>query len=134
MIKSSERSIILVVIGVLLVASTFIGVSLNGGEKGWIYVNAPLRDFLSGHQPKVPLLWHVIYIILIGWNIILFLLPVLIVTRFGKWSVIIIPPIYLLLTITYFPLVAPLCIPFFLLWIVALVVFHRWVNVKNANC
>ena len=114
--------IIFVILTVLLVASTFIGVPLNGGEKGWIYANYAFRLFLYGQlvDSDRSVFMNTISILLIGWNILLMALPVFIFTKFRRLSIIYLPLGFLILTLAYFFLLGILCLPFFILWILAM--------------
>ena len=118
--KDLKRSIVVLILSLLLIGSTFLGVSLNGGDKGWIYVNGPFRDFLNGITVKLSPTWQVIRVMLIGWSLVLLLMPILVLTKLQRLGLRYVPPIYLLLTIAYFPLSTPLCIPFSIVWIVAI--------------
>lgn len=122
MIKSLEKSVKHLIVSILLIASTFVGVSLNGGEKGWIFVNGPFRDFLSGnHNGLENHLREILYVLLIIFSVLLFVMPFFLWTRYRKQIIAFIPPLYLLLTIAYFPLVTLLCIPFLIVWVCLLV-------------
>lgn len=44
------HKIVFLTLTLLLIASTFIGISLNGGDKGWLYINYLFRDFVNGHS------------------------------------------------------------------------------------
>ncbi|RZK74999.1 MAG: hypothetical protein EOO85_14440 [Pedobacter sp.] len=122
---NSKISFTLVIFSILLIASTWIGIPLNGGDKGWIYVNGPFRDFVYGIHYNLTPIWEILRIVLIGWNVVLFITPLLILTKYKRIVMHAVPAIYLLLSVVYSALIAPLCIPFLAIWIGALVYLKK---------
>ncbi len=117
--KSIDDKITLLILTFLLIACTFIGVSLNGGDKGNLYLNGFFRDFIA-------LRWDVFrdsfYILVLISTICLYLIPLFFLSKHRKKIFIIVPLIYLLLTLISFPLFIILLIPFILVWIILILV------------
>lgn len=102
----------------ILISTTYIGISINGGDKGWIYVNGLLRDFCSNRWSSLILRNHfygtAINLISLFTNITIYLCPILVFTKHNKIAVLYIPIIYLIITLVYFPLMIILLIPYIL--------------------
>ena len=122
---NSKTSFTLIILSILLIGSTWIGLPLNGGDKGWIYVNGPFRDFLHGIHYNLPPIWEILRVALIGWSVVLFITPLLMLTNYKRIVMYAVPAIYLLLSVAYSPLTAPLCIPFLGIWIGALFYLYK---------
>lgn len=108
---------------IFLIASTYIGIPLNGGEKGWIYVNGLLRDFFTmqfeifQNTSSYWAIFNTSIILII--NIALYFCPCMIFTvKFNRTGTIYIPAAYLVLNLIYFPLLIFLFIPYVLIWLV----------------
>lgn len=103
----------------ILICTTYIGISINGGDKGWIYVNGVLRDFCSNGWSSLILRNHfygtAINLLSLFINIIIYFCAILVFTRHNKIAVLHIPVIYLIITLVYFPLMVILLIPYILL-------------------
>lgn len=103
----------------IIISTTYIGIPINGGDKGWIYVNGVLRDFFTSHWGNLIFRNHffesAINIISLFINITIYLCPILVFTKQNKIAVIYIPVIYLIVTLIYFPLMIILLIPYILL-------------------
>ena len=120
MLKNNEITILLLT--VLLIASTFIGVPLNGGDKGWIYLNGPFIDFVAGRWLST---YSLLSILIIMWTIVLYLVPFFMDSTYRDKIVIIVPAVYLILTvISFLPLII-LCIPFIVCWVILMRVVLR---------
>ena len=122
---NSKTSFTLVIFSILLIGSTCIGVPINGGDKGWIYVNGPFRDFLHAIHSSLAPMWEILRVALIGWSVVLFITPLLVLTKYKRIVMYAVPAIYLLLSVAYSALIAPLCIPFLLIWIGALLYLYK---------
>lgn len=108
---------------IALITSTYTGISLNGGEKGWIYINGLLRDFFTVQFEifqNTSSYWAIINTsILLLINILLYFCPVLAFTdKFNRTGTIYIPAAYLVLNLISFPLLIFLFIPYVLIWLV----------------
>jgi len=119
---SYNRSIQIILL-IFLIATTYIGIPVNGGEKGWIYVNGLLRDFYNGHFnvfDKRNLFWYQLVIIAnLLTNILLYICPFLVLTdKYNKTGVIYIPIAFLILSIFCLSIFIFLCIPYILIWLV----------------
>jgi len=110
----------------LLIPTTYIGIPLNGGDKGWIYVNSVLRDYFANRTSFLISSVHFSvfdFFVFIS-NILLYMAPILVFTRLNKIGAVYIPTAFLILTLIYFPLMVILFIPYILIW-VALLVYSR---------
>ncbi len=88
-INGSEITIFTIIL--LLITSTFVGIPLNGGEKGWVFLNGIFRDVLSGY--KIPKDFLSVSTLLA--TIALYLLPLFVISKYRKTLFIYIPLIYL---------------------------------------
>ncbi|RDC54895.1 hypothetical protein DU508_18940 [Pedobacter chinensis] len=119
----------------LLIPTTYIGIPLNGGRKGWIYVNSLLRDFYSDwssffvNENSILFISINFFILLI--NILLYSSPILVFTKYNKMGSMYIPTIYLILTIAYFPLMVILLIPYIFIW-ATLFIYSKYALEKQA--
>ncbi|WP_158526275.1 hypothetical protein [Pedobacter paludis] len=115
--KSTEQKLTSILIILFLIASTFIGVPLNGGDKGWIYGYSMFLSTLYSLTDTANLFAFIVspfgILTLLG-GIGVCLLPLIIFTKYEKWFVLFIPLVYIL---TNF-LVIPLLIPFIVFWII----------------
>lgn len=127
------RSIQIIIL-LFLIASTYIGIPLNGEEKGWIHVNGVLRDFCNGHFnifDKRNITWYQLILIAnLLTNMLLYICPFLVLTdKYSKAGAIYIPAIYLILSIFSLVIFIFLCIPYILIWLV-LVLYSRYAERK----
>ncbi len=99
----------------LLIASTFIGVPLNGGDKGWLCINGSFRDFVSGNSMQN---YSFLQVLILIWTFVLYLMPIFLGSTYRNTIIIFVPAIYLVLTLLSFPLLIFLCIPFIVCWII----------------
>lgn len=124
---NKSNQITTVVLLVLMIASTFIGIPLNGGDKGWVHIyDAELGLFtwtLLGPQKHVWL--NVILVFQLITHIALFALPFL--TRHKRFFTLLvgIPLLYLLLQAVTFYVFLILLIPFIILWALALTAWAK---------
>ncbi|MGN7988132.1 hypothetical protein ACTJKC_12375 [Pedobacter sp. 22226] len=110
----------------LLILTTYIGIPLNGGDKGWIYVNGIFRDYLANRTYFLMSSVHFSvfdFFVFIS-NIFLYLAPVLVFTRLNKIGAIYIPSTFLIFSLIYFPLMVILLVPYLVIWI-ALLMYSR---------
>lgn len=118
----------------LLIATTYIGIPINGGEKGWIYVNGLLQYFYAKqfrifhNMPSILYSFFTFSVLLI--NVLLYITPIFIFTKYNKIGSIYIPTIFLLLTLAYFPLMIILLIPYILIWL-ALFIYSKYTVDKS---
>lgn len=120
--KFTKHQIIVLLLVLLLMGSTFIGIPLNGGDKGWLYINGIFRDFVAGNPIQNYSFLHVLVLLS---TIVLYLMPLFIVSAYRNKIIIVVPAMYLVLTILTFPLFIFLCIPFILCWILLISVATR---------
>ena len=122
-VKSSDAIATILFFSLLLIASTFIGIPLNGGDKGWLYINGFFREFIAGD-------WNVfdepLYILVLISTVVLYLTPFFFLSKYRKKIFMIIPGIYLLLTLISFPLFIFLLIPFILVWVILLTAVKKY--------
>ncbi|QNN41096.1 hypothetical protein [Pedobacter roseus] len=124
--KFNYKRTIQFLLTLLLIPTTYIGIPLNGGDKGWIYVNSVLRDYFANRTSFLISSVHFSvfdFFVFIS-NILLYIAPVLVFTRLNKIGAVYIPTAFLILTLIYFPLMVILLIPYILIW-VALLVYSR---------
>ncbi|MDN3585193.1 hypothetical protein QWY86_00835 [Pedobacter aquatilis] len=119
---SYYRSIQIILL-IFLIASTYIGIPLNGGEKGWVYVNGLLRDFYKEQFAifhEINSSWvSFITIATLVTNIMLYICPFLVLTdKYNKLGVIYIPITFLILSVFCLSIFIFLCIPYILIWLV----------------
>lgn len=110
------KKIQLSILSLVLAATTFIGVPLNGGYKGWIYVNDAFRLFITGNFQGENLYALSLHILLVIFTMALYLMPILVFVFNNHKLITYMPLAYLLLTLLYFPYLIILCIPFLILW------------------
>jgi hypothetical protein len=124
--KFNYKRTVQFVLALLLIPTTYIGIPLNGGDKGWIYVNSVLRDYFANRTSILmsPVHFSVFDFFVFISNILLYITPILVFTRLNKVGAIYIPTLFLILTLIYFPLMVILLIPYILIWI-ALLVYSR---------
>lgn len=124
--KFNYKRTIQFLLTLLLIPTTYIGIPLNGGDKGWIYVNSVLRDYFANRTSFLISSVHFSifdFFVFIS-NILLYMAPILVFTRLNKIGAVYIPTAFLILTLIYFPLMVILLIPYILIW-VALLVYSR---------
>ena len=121
------HKIIFLTLTLLLIASTFIGIPLNGGDKRWLYINYLFRDFVNGHSIIDYTSLHILTLL---WTFILYLMPLFVFSSHRKKIVLLVPLVYLILTCLSMPLIIFLYIPFVLIWII-LVLFVSKRSLKN---
>lgn len=121
--KSSDAVVTVIFFTLLLIASTFIGIPINGGDKGWLYVNGFFREFIAGNWTMFD---NTLYILVLISTLMLYLTPFFFLWKFRKEMFVIVPGAYLLLTLISFPLFIFLLIPFILLWIILLTAVNRY--------
>lgn len=125
--KFNYKRTVQFLLALLLIPTTYIGIALNGGDKGWIYVNSVLRSYYA-HRTTFLMsstdLSVIDFFVLIS-NILLYISPILIFTRFYKISTIYIPTLFLVITLIYFPLMVILLIPYILICITLLIYSNR---------
>ncbi|WP_293309347.1 hypothetical protein [Pedobacter sp. UBA5917] len=125
--KFNYKRTVQFLLALLLIPTTYIGIPLNGGDKGWIYVNGVLRDY---YVHRTSFLISSVnfsvfeFFVLIG-NMLLYIAPILIFTRINKIGAVYIPTLFLVLTLIYFPLMIILFIPYVLIWIALLIYSKR---------
>ncbi|MFD2148431.1 hypothetical protein [Mucilaginibacter antarcticus] len=129
LMTSPDRStkIILVIFLLLMIASTFIGIPLNGGDKGWIYVyDGELGLFTYTILGSSGKLWRdVLLAIQVITHMALFTLPFLLNYKRFTYLLVSIPLLYLLLQALTFYYLLILLIPFMILWAMVLIAWIR---------
>lgn len=120
--KITKNESTILIISLLLIASTCIGVSLNGGDKGWFYLNGAFRDFISGKWDRTV---NNLEVLLLISTIALYLMPLFILSKYKRRIFIVVPAVYMVLTLISFPFYIILLIPFILLWIALIVLFRE---------
>jgi hypothetical protein len=122
--KNLNRIIIPLLI--LMVASTFIGVPLNGGDKGWLHVyDGELGLFINTLiSSSTPLSRTILLVLQLITHLALFILPVFIKSKHFFGLLIGIPLLYLSLQTVTFIYFLILLVPFIILWITALIVWQ----------
>ncbi len=113
--KTSKGDFKIQLLSLLLIATTFIGISINGGDKGWIRVNGVFIDFIAGRWMSE---YSLLAIFIVLSTIILYLMPLLMGSPYRYKVVIFVPSIYLVLTVISFPPLIILCIPFIVCWFI----------------
>jgi hypothetical protein len=119
---------------ILMLASTFIGVPLNGGDKGWAHVYdgelAVLKRVVEG---PFKIWWRMgLLVAQCLTHLALFSLPFSTGTkRFFSWLVGL-PLLYLLLQAATFFYFVILLVPFIILWIITLIVW-QYDNKRKTN-
>jgi len=121
--KSSDAIATILFFSLLLIASTFIGIPINGGDKGWLYLNGFFREFIAGNWRMFD---NPLYILVLISTLMLYLTPFFFLSKYRKKMFIIVPGVYLMLTLISFPLFIFLLIPFILLWIILLTAVNRY--------
>jgi hypothetical protein len=94
--KESE----ILILSILLIATTFIGVPLNGGDKGWIYINWVFREFVMRNKTFEYTLVNVFVLV---FTFILYTLPLYIKSIYRKQIFIVIPLFYFIVVLLSFP-------------------------------
>lgn len=112
----ATKKIQLSILSVVLAAATFVGVPLNGGDKGWLYVNDAFRSFIVGNFRNENACALIIQILLVVSSVALYLMPILVFVINNRKLTFYVPLIYLLLTFLYFPHLIILCVPFIFIW------------------
>jgi len=112
----ATKKIQLSILSVVLAAATFVGVPLNGGDKGWLYVNDAFRSFIVGNFRNENAYALIIQILLMVSSVALYLMPILVFVINNRKLTLYVPLIYLLLTFLYFPHLIILCVPFIFIW------------------
>jgi len=115
-----DRRVEIAILSLFLSATTFIGVPLNGGDKGWVYVNDAFRSFINGNFNDDNFYGLFLQALLAISTIVLYLLPIMVFGFSNQKLILYVPLIWLLLTLWYFPLMLMLCIPFLIVWVVML--------------
>jgi len=127
---NNQGKIAIIILLLLMIASTFIGVPLNGGAKGWIYlydieyelIRGCLKGAVQVYMPRFMMILLAIQCIV---HLSIIVLPFLMGSkRFFSWLVAI-PLLYIILQAATFFYFLILLIPFAVLWIVALIVWKN---------
>lgn len=121
--KTIDSKVAVVFTTLVLVASTFIGIPLNGGDKGWVFFNFVFRDFISGNSIDSAQPLHILLLI---WTCLLYLMPILVFTKYRKPVVKFIPLVYLVLTFFTISIFITLGIPFLIIWIGLMIAVARY--------
>jgi hypothetical protein len=118
----------LVIVLILLIVSTlFVGVSLNGGEKGRVYVWSYEVLLINAINEKVTanlfeiFLCSILFLLHAG----ICLLPFFINKKYFYTTLICIPLAFIIIQMAAFVFIGLLLIPFFILWIISLIVFKQ---------
>ena len=113
--KLKDKEVLILII--LLIASTFIGIPINGGDKGWMFLNQVFRDFVMRNKGFE---YSLINIYALVSTFILYAMPFFRNSIYDKQIYIALPLLYLIITFLYFPLLFTLFIPFIIIWIILL--------------
>ena len=123
--KISRKSIYPVLMSVLLIATAYIGIPLNGGEKGWLHANDALRYLLQWNFPEEMILRKTLFVIAAMSAFVLHLIPFLICTKYRKYALYLLPATFLLSTTAWFPPFIILCVPFIIVWVIMIIYFYH---------
>ena len=126
---------LIVTIILLTASSLFVSVSLNGGEKGRIYVwstDVAFIDAIFDGKGTAGLYQVVLGLILLSLHTGVCLLPFFITKRYFFKALVFLPLAFIIFQMAVFTLIGFLFIPFFILWILNLVVYKQ-LNITRAN-
>ena len=111
--SKKEREILIITL--LLIASTFIGVPLNGGDKGWIYINWVFREFVMSNKTFE---YNLINNFVLAITIVFYTLHFYIKSIYRKQIFIVLPIFYFVFVLLSFPFFIFLFIPFIIIYII----------------
>ena len=120
---------------ILTASSLFVSVSLNGGEKGRIYVWSTEVVFIEAifdGKGTAGLYQVVLVLILLSLHAGVCLLPFFITKRYFFKALVFLPLAFIIFQMAAFILIGFLLIRFFILWILNLAVYKQ-LNITRAN-
>ena len=126
---------LIVTIILLTASSLFVSVSLNGGEKGRIYVWSTEVVFIEAifdGKGTAGLYQVVLGLILLSLHTGVCLLPFFITKRYFFKALVFLPLAFIIFQMAAFILIGFLLIRFFILWILNLAVYNQ-LNITRAN-
>lgn len=113
-----------IVLFILLFASTFLGVPINGGDKGWFFAFSN-EMIVFGNTSEINLRTLILVWILVVTHLSLFALPFIKKNKHFFKLLVAIPLLYLLLQVAIFYFILILLVPFIIVWVITLV---AWKN------
>ena len=119
---------LIVTIILLTASSLFVSISLNGGEKGRIYVWSTEVVFIEAifdGKGTAGLYQVVLVLILLSLHAGVCLLPFFITKRYFFKALVFLPLAFIIFQMAAFILIGFLLIRFFILWILSLVVYKQ---------